>query len=69
MGQPSALITETTSAWWSFNWNYPGFDGLGLEKAPDAGENLDAARPDKNEPTQFHFPEGNGGVARLLVSG
>jgi spermidine dehydrogenase len=67
MGQPAALITETTSAWWSFNWNYPGFEGLGLEKAPDAGENLDEARPDKNEPTQFHFPEGNGGVARLLI--
>jgi len=67
MGQPAALITETTSAWWSFNWNYPGFGGLGLEKAPDAGERLDEARPDKNEPTQFHFPEGNGGVARLLI--
>jgi len=67
MGQPAALITETTSAWWSFNWNYPGFDGLGLEKAPDTGENLDEQRTDKKEPTQFHFPEGNGGVARLLV--
>jgi spermidine dehydrogenase len=67
MGQPSALTTETTSAWWSFNWNYPGFDGLGLEKEPDSGDKLDANRPDKKEPTQFHFPEGNGGVARLLV--
>jgi spermidine dehydrogenase len=67
MGQPAALITETTSAWWSFNWHYPGFDGLGLEPAPDTGENLDERRPDKKEPTQFHFPEGNGGVARLLV--
>ena len=67
MGQPSALITETTSAWWSFNWGYPGFDGLGLEKMPDAPVNLDRNRPDQNEPTQFHFPEGNGGVARLLV--
>ena len=56
MGQPSALITETTSAWWSFNWGYPGFDGLGLEKTPDAPENLDKNRPDQNEPTQFHFP-------------
>ena len=33
----------------------------------DAPEHLDASRPDKNEPTTFHFPEGNGGVARLLV--
>ncbi len=68
MGQPAALITETTSAWWSFNWNYPG-----LRRAWDSrrrrtpAENLDEKRPDKKEPTQFHFPEGNGGVARLLV--
>ena len=66
-GQPPALLTETTSAWWSFNWGYPGFDGLGLEKAPDAQVNLDRNRPDQNEPRQFHFPEGLGGVARLLV--
>ena len=67
MGQPPALLTETTSAWWSFNWGYPGFSGLGLEKVPDAPENLDKHRPDQNEPTQFHFPEGNAGIARLLV--
>jgi hypothetical protein len=67
MGQRAALITETTSAWWSFNWGYPGFDGLGLEKVEDAPENLDKNRPDQKEPTQFHFPEGNGGIARLLV--
>ena len=66
-GQPPALLTETTSAWWSFNWGYPGFDGLGLEKAPDAQVNLDRNRPDQDEPRQFHFPEGLGGVARLLV--
>ena len=64
-GQPPALLTETTSAWWSFNWGYPGFDGLGLEKAPDAQVNLDRNRPDQDEPKQFHFPEGLGGVARL----
>jgi spermidine dehydrogenase len=67
LGQPPALLTETTSAWWCFHWGHPGFDGLGLEKAPDTGPNLDAARPNKAEPTTFHFPEGNGGVARLLV--
>ncbi len=67
MGQPAALITETTSAWWSFNWGYPGFDGLGLEKAPDARVNLDKNRPNQNEPTSFHFPEGLAGVARLIV--
>jgi spermidine dehydrogenase len=67
LGQPPALTTETTSAWWCFHWGHPGFDGLGLEKAPDTGPNLDANRPDKSIPTTFHFPEGNGGVARLLV--
>src|SRR5439155_3298512 len=41
--------------------------GLGLEKVEDAPDNLDKNRPDQKEPTQFHFPEGNGGVARLLV--
>ena len=67
MGQPAALPTEFTSAWWSFNFGLPGFDGLGLEKAPDAPPNLDKNRPDQDEPTQFHFPEGLAGVARLIV--
>jgi spermidine dehydrogenase len=67
LGQPPALTIETTSAWWCFNWGHPGFDGLGLEKEPDTGPNLDANRPDKKIPTTFHFPEGNGGIARLLI--
>lgn len=67
LGQPPALTIETTSAWWCFNWGHPGFDGLGLEKAPDAPDNLDAHRPNPNEPTTFHFPDGNAGIARLLV--
>jgi spermidine dehydrogenase len=66
-GQPSVLTIETTSSWWAFNNDLPGFEGLGLEKGPESGEVLDNIRPDQKEPTQFHFPEGNAGVARLLV--
>lgn len=36
---------------------YPGFAGLGLEEADDSEE----------EPYIYHFPDGNAGVARLLV--
>ena len=61
------LTTDATSAWFAFNHGQPGFEGLGLELAPDAPAMLDANRPDKSEPTQFYFPEGNAGVARLLV--
>lgn len=64
---PAGLTTDTTSAWYFFNRLQPGFAGLGLTLAPDAPTELDRTRPDKNEPTQFHFPEGNAGVARLLV--
>ena len=65
-GCPSLTI-ETYSAWFAFNHNRPGFDGLGLELEGDTGGLLDDNRPDKNEPTQWHFPEGVGGVARLIV--
>ncbi len=36
---------------------YPGFAGLGLDESYEAGE----------EPYIYHFPDGNAGVARLLV--
>lgn len=36
---------------------YPGFAGLGLDESDEAGE----------EPYIYHFPDGNAGVARLLV--
>ena len=65
-GCPSLTI-ETYSAWFGFNRNRPGFDGLGLAMDPDSGTVLDATRPDQNEPTQWHFPEGVAGVARLIV--
>ena len=35
--------------------SYPGFDGLGLDQAPE------------EEPYIFHFPDGNASIARLLV--
>jgi spermidine dehydrogenase len=63
----SMVPTHMASAWWAFNWGHPGFAGLGLEKAPDARENIDRNRPTSAGPAQFHFPEGNAGVARLLV--
>ena len=64
---PAGLTTDTTSAWYFFNRLSPGFAGLGIPLAPDAPTELDRTRPDKNEPTRFDFPEGNAGVARLLV--
>ena len=65
-GCPSLTI-ETYSAYFAFNHYRPGFDGLGLEMEPDTGRSLDDNRPNQNEPTQWHFPEGVGGVARLIV--
>ena len=62
-----SLTIETASAWFFMNHNGAGFDGLGLELEPDAGSQLDAQPPVPGLPTQFHFPEGVGGVARLLV--
>ena len=66
-GACPSLTMETYSAWFAFNHNRPGFDGLGLELEPDTGSVLDDNRPDKDEPTQWHFPEGVAGVARLIV--
>jgi spermidine dehydrogenase len=63
----SMVPTHMASAWWAFNWGHPGFAGLGLEKAPDARENIDKHRPKGDGPDQFHLPEGTAGVARLLV--
>src|SRR5262249_392487 len=53
---PAGLTTDTTSAWYFFNRGSAGFDGLGVPLAPDAPSELDRTRPDKREPSQFHFP-------------
>jgi len=62
-----SLTIETASAWFFMNHNGAGFDGLELALEPDAGSALDEHPPIAGLPTQFHFPEGVGGVARLLV--
>ena len=45
---------------------YPGFQGLGLPKGDAPGLSA-TAKPKKNEPYIFHFPDGNASVARMLV--
>jgi spermidine dehydrogenase len=62
-----SLTIETSSAWFHFNHNSPGLAGLGLELEPDAPSKLDEHPPVPDMPNQFHFPEGVGAVARLLV--
>lgn len=45
----------------------PGFRGLGLSERSGPGQNLDSIRwPDAGD-YQFHFPDGNATIARLLV--
>ncbi|HEU4648742.1 MAG TPA: FAD/NAD(P)-binding protein [Gemmatimonadales bacterium] len=47
--------------------DYPGFEGLKLERTGSApGISLTAA-PHEEEPYIFHFPDGNASIARLLV--
>ena len=64
---PAGLTTDTTSAWYFYNRHLPGFAGLGVPLSPNAPTELDRTRPNPNEPIAFYFPEGNAGVARLLV--
>ncbi len=46
----------------AFDTGYPGFDGVGLERDPDAAMEMD-------EPYIYHFPDGNASLARLMVRG
>jgi spermidine dehydrogenase len=51
----------------AFRLEYPGFDGLGLERTV-AGRMGGEAKPGtKDDPYIFHFPDGNASVPRLLV--
>jgi spermidine dehydrogenase len=61
MGGPnSAGGPDSYSAWGSFRSGLPGFSGLGLGDPP--------ARTFVKDPAlMIHFPDGNAGVARLLV--
>jgi spermidine dehydrogenase len=46
----------------AFDTGYPGFEGVGLERDPDAAMEMD-------EPYIYHFPDGNASLARLMVRG
>ena len=46
---------------------YPGFGGLGLERQGAGALSPTAALQQHEEPYIYHFPDGNAGVARLLV--
>jgi spermidine dehydrogenase len=50
---------DSYSAWAAFRWGKDGFAGMGLEQPPASWTD----EPDQN----LHFPDGNGGVARLLI--
>ncbi len=50
----------------AFRLEYPGFDGLGLERGL-AGRMGGEAKPGtKDDPYIFHFPDGNASIPRLL---
>lgn len=49
---------DTISAWSAYNNGQPGYRGLGFQR-PSSRRDI--------EPYIFHFPEGNAGVARLIV--
>ena len=51
----------------AFRLEYPGFEGLGLERGI-AGRMGGEAKPGtKDDPYIFHFPDGNASIPRLLV--
>ena len=62
-----SLPIEAATAWFFMNHDGAGFGGLGVNREPDAGSELDEHPPIPGLPEQFHFPEGVGGVARLIV--
>ena len=62
-GDPNgAAGIDSQSAWGAFrSGSFPGFDGLGLQRPPrNAGL-------DQNPFHGIHFPDGNAGIARLIV--
>lgn len=59
-GPNSGGAPDTFSAWGSFRAGLPGFDGLGIGERP--------ARTFVSKPAEMiHFPDGNAGIARLIV--
>jgi spermidine dehydrogenase len=55
--------TDGISAREAMSLGLPGFDGLGIDLERDDPY----YPPGKDEPYIFHFPDGNAGIARLLV--
>ena len=51
----------------AFALGFPGFQGMALDKAPSPGQNHDSMQSAEAEAYQFHFPDGNASIARLLV--
>ncbi|MDH5234038.1 MAG: FAD-dependent oxidoreductase, partial [Gemmatimonadota bacterium] len=51
----------------AFGFRYPGFQGMGLDRAPGPGQNYDAIENEEALKYYFHFPDGNASIARLLV--
>jgi spermidine dehydrogenase len=48
--------------------NYPGFQGLNLDRVPSKGLTFTAlGEVTPQDPYHFHFPDGNASIARLLV--
>lgn len=45
----------------------PGFQGMRLDAAAGPGQNYDSIIAPGSESYYFHFPDGNAGIARLLV--
>ncbi len=51
----------------AFGLGFPGFDGLGLDRARGPGQNLDSIPNQSAAGFVFHFPDGGATLARLLV--
>jgi len=51
----------------AFGLGMPGAQGMNLGTAPGVGQGLDAIRSHEAEEYFLHFPDGNAGIARLIV--
>ena len=61
-----AVGIEAVPALDCWGLGFPGFQGVDLGPGPYPGIGLTAV-PHEEEPYIFHFPDGNGSIARLLV--
>ncbi len=53
----------------AFGLGLPGFQGMALDDAAGPGQNHDSMHSADAEAYQFHFPDGNASIARLLMRG